>query len=249
MAFLHLRKKGDSSRETLIQQKVERQRQRAANGEDPRLERYEGHLETPQSLGGFDGANGTPRSPHGEANDASTSLNSGHVCAQDSDAEDDDDDDDGDDDDWHSVESFDDYLQGTELAVFPASCSGMVGRLVVQASGVCFRRLFRAADVWDVAYRDICELRKFRSGPKQNPPASADPAAGGAEGEGEKEAASPGKKRKRSGSLVSKHALEIQCVSGKVYRIEALQERDEVFNWIVGFSGARWQNLQPRLRR
>ena len=193
----------------------------------------------------MDGANGTPKPPHEPGTDTPASPRSEDVLAQDANISDD-------DDDWHSVASFDDYLQGTDLAVFPASWSGTVGRLVVQANGVCFRRLIRAAELWAVPYGEIRELHKFRSGPKRHPPAPARPGVEGTldgEGVGETEPTSPSKKRKRSGSLVSKHALEIQCASGRVYRIEALQERDEVFNWIVGFSGARWQNLQPRLRK
>ena len=137
-------------------------------------------------------------------------------------------DDEGDsDDDWHSVSSFTDYLAGTDLATFPASWSNTIGRLVVHANGIRFERLVRrGAVVWDVPYHEICELRKFRSEP-----------------------CGVGRKRRRKDvKMRTGHALEIVCADGRVLGLETLRERDEAFNWIVGFSGERWQSLQPRVR-
>ena len=231
---MHLRQQCDNSRAAIISQRVERVEK--GEVEDKRLDRYAGRVELPvlpqrgdkgleYSETGFDGANGqvdgahdVPSSPHPDPEDVESDVGP-----------------DADDDDWHSVSSFADLLAGTDLAVFPATWAGTVGRLVLHAHGVRFQRLGlrHLHTLWDVPYAEMGELRKFRSA-----------AAAGRRGLSR----ARGGKHK-VGKMRTSHALEIQREDGEVFRVEALRERDEAFNWIVGFSGVRWQNLQPRVRR
>ena len=160
------------------------------------------------------------------------------------------DDSDFEDDDWHSVETFDDVLADTDLASFAASWNNLVGRLIVQASGVRFQRLgFRAHDMWTVSFGEICELRKFHGSPRASDKVLAPLPGKEVDVADLKKNAMAWRKGKRAGSARSKHMLEIYCASGETYGVEILKELDEAFKWIGWFSGLRWQSLQPRLVR
>ncbi|TKA72586.1 hypothetical protein B0A49_03439 [Cryomyces minteri] len=55
--------------------------------------------------------------------------------------------------------------------------------------------------------------------------------------------------RKISGSTVAKlmnrELLEFKFMDGTTTSVEAMKQRDEAFNTIIGFSGLQWQQLQP----
>jgi hypothetical protein len=50
----------------------------------------------------------------------------------------------------------------------------------------------------------------------------------------------------RTKKLKKDRLLEFTFLGGVVEQLEAVKRRDEAFNSIVGFSGLRWQQLQPR---
>lgn len=49
---------------------------------------------------------------------------------------------------------------------------------------------------------------------------------------------------KLSKFISSRDRLEVQSLDGRRFSLEAMKERDEAFNTIIGFSGLQWQSLQ-----
>jgi hypothetical protein len=45
-------------------------------------------------------------------------------------------------------------------------------------------------------------------------------------------------------TMMALEQLEFTCTDGVILHIEAMKDRDEAFNTIIGFSGLQWQALQ-----
>ena len=97
---------------------------------------------------------------------------------------------------------------------FYAQWNGLVGRLVITSKGLRFVRRLGRREMWEISYLDLAEMRKMHGSVMAKL------------------------------TLKSLEQMEFQCVDGKVLRIEAMKDRDEAFNSIVGFSGLQWQALQ-----
>lgn len=121
---------------------------------------------------------------------------------------------DSDDEDWHSMSSGMSILNGQDIIGFRAQWNSNVGRLVVYSGGIRFVRSLSKKELWNRSYLELVEMRKVQ------------------------------------GSTLSKltmatlEQLEFTCTDGVLLHIEAVKDRDEAFNTILGFSGLQWQVLQ-----
>ncbi len=121
---------------------------------------------------------------------------------------------DSEDEDWHSVSSSTSILESKDIMAFRAQWNHIVGRLVVYSSGIRFVRSLSKKEMWNRSFLELVEMRKLQ------------------------------------GSTVSKltmmalEQLEFTCTDGVILHIEAMKDRDEAFNTIIGFSGLQWQALQ-----
>ena len=119
------------------------------------------------------------------------------------------------DDDWHSISSVTSLLDASDIKAFRALWQGSFGRLVIFSSGLKFIQSLTKRELWNRPFSELIEIRKLR------------------------------------GSSISKVAmgsaeqLELQFVDKSVLLLEGMKDRDEAFNIIIGFSGLRWQALQP----
>ena len=119
--------------------------------------------------------------------------------------------------DWHSADSSSNILPETHFLSYRSHWEGVTGRLAITPSGLRFVRSIKKQEMWYLPFIEIEEMRKFQGAV-------------------------------RSGSKVlgikSKLLLEIRRMDGICYTVELRGDRDEVFNYIIGFSGLQWQSLQ-----
>lgn len=107
-----------------------------------------------------------------------------------------------------------DVPDSNAIISFRARSLGKSGFLVVHPSGIQFVRRLGGTELWHRTYLELAEMRK------------------------------------REGSLLSKlsmkslEQLELKCSKGDVLLLEAMKDRDEAFNSIIGFSALQWQALQ-----
>lgn len=114
-------------------------------------------------------------------------------------------------DDSQSVISSTSILEGQDVISFRAQWKRSIGRLIVSSSGIRFVRSLPKKELWSRSFLELVEMRKLQ------------------------------------GSTVSKlvkkalEQFELTCTDGAILRMEAMKNRDEAFNTIIGFSGLRWQ--------
>ena len=119
--------------------------------------------------------------------------------------------------DWESATSAKDVLSDMDIIAFPAYCEGVLGRLVVHPAGLRFVRARKEKEVWDLPFIEIQEMLKFHSSKT---------------------------KTSKLSSMLSGHELELHDIHGRVWELELVRDRDEAFNYIIGFSNLQWQSLQ-----
>ena len=116
--------------------------------------------------------------------------------------------------DSQGVDSRMGILDGKDVISFRAQWNYNIGRLIVHSNGIRFERSLSNKELWNRPFVDLVEMRKLQ------------------------------------GLTVSKlimkalGQLEFTCTDGAILRIEAMKDRDEAFNTIIGFSGLQWQVLQ-----
>lgn len=105
-------------------------------------------------------------------------------------------------------------LESQDVISFRAQWNHHRGRLIVHSSGIRFVRSLPKKELWNRSFLDMAEMRKVQ------------------------------------GSTMAKLAmktlgqLEFTFMDGASLRIDAMKDRDEAFNTIIGFSGLQWQVLQ-----
>ncbi|KAI4154111.1 MAG: hypothetical protein LQ340_001888 [Diploschistes diacapsis] len=123
---------------------------------------------------------------------------------------------------WHSADSSNDFMSETSFLSYRSHWNGMSGRLAVTPSGLRFFGRMKKQEMWYVPFIEIEEMRKFQGAA-------------------------------RSGSnmqgVQSKRLLELRRTDGRCFTLELRNDRDEIFNYIIGFSGLQWQSLQPGSQR
>ena len=117
-------------------------------------------------------------------------------------------------DDWHSVSSSTSILEESDIIAFRAQCDGVVGRLFVYSSGIRFVRSLVKKEIWNHNFLELAEMRKLEGGIKSKL------------------------------KPISSEQLEFKLTDGRILHLEAVKNRDEAFNTIIGFSGIQWQALQ-----
>lgn len=115
------------------------------------------------------------------------------------------------DEESQSVISNTSILEGQDVISLRARWNRSIGRLIVSSSGIRFVRSLPKKELWSRSFLELVEMRKLQ------------------------------------GSTVSKLVMkaleqfELTCTDGAILRMEAMKNRDEAFNTIIGFSGLRWQ--------
>jgi hypothetical protein len=117
-------------------------------------------------------------------------------------------------DDSQSVVSRTSILDSQDVISFRAQWNRHIGRLIVHSSGIRFVRSLPKKELWNRSFLDLVEMRKLQG--------------------------------LSLSKLVMKALgqLEFTCTDGVILRMEAMKDRDEAFNTIIGFSGLQWQVLQ-----
>ena len=100
---------------------------------------------------------------------------------------------------------------------FRAKWQGKLGRLFIDAAGVGFVGTIHRRELWKLAFNEIKEILKIKS--------------------------SQDRSSKLSGSY-SAHELELISRSGITYSMDFVKDRDQAFNYIIGFSTVQWKTLQ-----
>ena len=116
-----------------------------------------------------------------------------------------------DDESWHSADSSSSVLEGTDILSFRARWSKQTGRLVIFANGVRFVQSLRKKELWRRSFLEMAEMRKFE-----------------------------GSATSRI-TLKTPEDLELTFTDGGSLILGAMNNRDEVFNSIIGFSALQWQ--------
>ena len=122
-----------------------------------------------------------------------------------------------DEDDWYSVTSSISLHEETNISIFRAQYDGVLGKLILSTSGARFRGSIYKKTMWQVLYMDMVEMHKGR-------------------GSRLSKAATLG--------LMEGEQLELRVANGESYLLEAMRDRDQAFNEILGLSGRHWQALQ-----
>ena len=120
--------------------------------------------------------------------------------------------------DFHSAGSSSSLLAGSDFLSYRTRWEGISGRLAIGPHGLRFTRSVKRQELWYLPYIKIEEMRKFRGAARSS--------------------------AKHQGVL-TKRVLELKEIDGRSYTLELRGDRDEAFNYIIGFSGLRWQSLQP----
>ena len=123
---------------------------------------------------------------------------------------------------WHSADSSSNILADTSFLSYKCHWEGMSGRLAVTPSGVRFIRSIKKQEIWYLPFIEIEEMRKFQGAARSS---------------------------SKSQAILSKRLLELKRTTGFCYTLELRGDRDELFNYIIGFSGLQWQSLQSGSRK
>jgi hypothetical protein len=123
-----------------------------------------------------------------------------------------------DSEDWHSADSSASLLAGKRFLSYRAYSKGTPGRLVITPSGIRFIRSIRRQEMWFLAFTQIKEMQKFHGAARSS---------------------------SKYQGIGIKSLLELQDINGHSYTLELHGDRDEAFNYIIGFSALQWQSLQP----
>ena len=118
------------------------------------------------------------------------------------------------DEDWHSASSSTSVLEGDDIMAFRGMWEGTVGRLVIYSRGIRFVRSLARKQMWDHHFLELAEMRKTQAS------------------------------RLSRLTKLSPAQLEFKLIDGRILHLEAMKDRDEAFNTIIGFSGLQWQSLQ-----
>ena len=123
------------------------------------------------------------------------------------------DDDDSDDDagSWHSAESSSSVLDSSDLIAFRAYSNKHIGRFIIYANGVRFVRSSNTKELWRRSFLELAEMRKLEASPVSQI------------------------------TLKALEQLELTFTDGRSVVLEAMKDRDEAFNTIIGFSALQWQ--------
>ena len=119
--------------------------------------------------------------------------------------------DDSDDESWYSADSSSNVLEGTDILSFCARCGTKTGHLVLYTNGVRFVRSLRRKELWRRSFLEMVEMRKLE-----------------------------GSTTSRF-TLKALEELELTFTDGDSIILGAMNDRDEVFNSIIGFSALQWQ--------
>lgn len=117
---------------------------------------------------------------------------------------------------WHSADSSCSVLDSRETVAFKARSDNTTGRFIVYTNGVRFVRSWKKKELWQRTFLELAEMRKL------------------------------------DGSTLSRltlkalEQLELTFTDGSSVVLEAMKDRDEAFNTIIGFSALQWQSLQYR---
>ncbi|KAL8793083.1 MAG: hypothetical protein Q9195_004289 [Heterodermia aff. obscurata] len=120
----------------------------------------------------------------------------------------------GDDESWHSADSSSSVLEGTDILSFRARWGIKTGRLIVYANGVRFVRNLNRKELWRRSFLEMAEMRKLE-----------------------------GSTASRL-TLKRPEELELTFTDGNSIILGAMNDRDEAFNSIIGFSALQWQVSQ-----
>ena len=126
-----------------------------------------------------------------------------------------------DEEEWHSAASTDSILANMDIIAFRALWGKSSGRLIVYPSGIRFVRSINSTELWILPFMELKEMRKFCGGMK--------------------------KSDSKLKSMLSRRWLEFIGINGQSYALEIVRDRDEAFNYIIGFSNLQWQILQSEL--
>ena len=126
-------------------------------------------------------------------------------------ADTDEDDQDNDDTSWHSADSLCSVLDSRDIVAFKARFDNTTGRFIVYTNGVRFVRSWKKKELWRRTFLELAEMRKL-----------------------------DGSTLSRV-TLKSLEQLELTFTDGSSVVLEAMKDRDEAFNTIIGFSAMQWQ--------
>ena len=118
------------------------------------------------------------------------------------------------DSDWHSACSAASVLDSIDILSFRAKWHSVRGRLAIYSSGVRFVQSFTRNEMWKLPFLEMAEMRKMQ-GSKLSKLVFASP-----------------------------EQLEFEHANGSTILVESINNRDEAFNSIIGFSNLQWQSLQ-----
>ena len=124
--------------------------------------------------------------------------------------------------DWHSADSTSGLLEDTTFLSYRGHWEGTSGRLAITPIGIRFIRSIKRQELWHLPYIEIEEMRKF-SGAARSEVKALD--------------------------VRSKRLLQLKAIDGRCLTLDLRGDRDEVFNYIIGFSGLQWQSLQSGLQK
>ena len=117
----------------------------------------------------------------------------------------------GDDESWHSADSSSSVLEGTDILSFRARWGIKTGRLVVYANGVRFVRSLRRKELWRRSFLEMAEMRKLEGSTASRV------------------------------TFKTSDQLEFTFTDGDSIILDLINNRNEVFNSIIGFSALQWQ--------
>ena len=119
--------------------------------------------------------------------------------------------------DWHSADSTNDLLTDATFLSYRGHWDGVSGRLAITPMGIRFIRSYKRQEKWYLPYIKIEEMRKFKGAARSEV---------------------------KTLDVRSKRLLQLKAIDGRHFTIDLRGDRDEVFNYIIGFSGLQWQSLQ-----
>ena len=119
--------------------------------------------------------------------------------------------------DWHSADSSFNALPNSNFLSYRGRWEGIAGRLAITPSGLRFIRSIKKQEMWYLPFIELEEMRKFQGGARSN---------------------------SKIDGIQSKRILELRRIDGSCYALEIRGDRDEIFNYIIGFSGVQFQTLQ-----
>lgn len=121
------------------------------------------------------------------------------------------DDEDDDSTSWYSAESSSSVLDSRDVIAFRAYTGSVIGRFIVYANGIRFVRSANKEELWRRTWLELAEMRKLDASSLSRV------------------------------MLKGLEQLEITFTDGSSVFLEAMKDRDEAFNTIIGFSALQWQ--------